>query len=187
MNSSSSQITDNGSRPKSAKPPTERTLVFVSFTVDLENDDQDPDFGLKLPYRVNLATRLTEEEIQNLDSETACILACLHETQYYWKDQRYFRAHGLSHFRGTEPTVGFINRVTELKSRSTRVTLIDNDFLQFAVPEDTSPECPYRRVSEQETDDLLAKLPECVKATTLEFAPECPPVPDNLRPHGNFV
>jgi hypothetical protein len=180
-------MTDNGSRPKSSRPPTESTLVFISYTVDLENNDQDIDSELKLPYRVTFATRLTEEQIQNLDHETACTLACLRQTQYYWKDQKYFLEHGLPDFRGTEPTVGFLDRVKELEFGSTNVTMIDDDVLLFTVPTNAPPEYRYRRVSEQETDDLQAKLPECVKATTLEFGPGCPPMPDNMRPQGNFV
>jgi hypothetical protein len=47
-----------------------RTLVFVGYTFDLENTNQDIDHDLSLPYRVNMAARLTEEEIQDRD--------CLH-------------------------------------------------------------------------------------------------------------
>jgi hypothetical protein len=180
-------MTDNGSRPKSSRPLTESTLVFISYTVDLENNDQDIASELKLPYRVTFATRLTEEQIQNLDPETACTLACLRETQYYWKDQKYFFEHGLPDFRGTEPTIGFLDRVKELEFGSTKVTLIDDDVLQFTVPPNAPSECPYRRVLGQETDDLEAKLPDCIKARTLEFGPDCPPIPDNMRRDVDFV
>jgi len=77
--------------------------------------------------------------------------------------------------------------VKELELGSTNVILIDDDALQFAVPEDTLPECAYRRVSEQETDDLQAKLPDYIKARTLEFGPDCPPEPGNMHRDVEFV
>lgn len=139
MNSSSSHLTDDGSRPQ-----TEGAPIYFSFTLDLETADQSSQPDLALPYRVTIATRLTREQIQNLDEETACTLACLRETQYYWKDQRLFLKYGEDGDGKKDPTAGFLERIPDLASKSPNIVLFDDDDMQFTVPEDSLPENTYQ-------------------------------------------
>ena len=184
MDSSSSHLTDVGSRPQTEGPP-----IYFSFTVDLETADQSSQPDLALPYCVTIATRLTQEQIQNLDKETACTLACLRETPYYWKDQRLYLKYGGTGYCGIEPMPGFLDRIRDLASKSPNVVLLNDDDMQFMVPEDSLPEntYQYRRVLGEEIEELETKLTDSITATTLEFGPDRPPMPDILNTPENRV
>ena len=73
----------------SSIPPAGRNWIFDTHTVDAGDNDQDTYPGTALPYQEKIVTRLTEQEILDLDPETARTLACLRETRYYWKDLNY--------------------------------------------------------------------------------------------------
>jgi hypothetical protein len=90
--------------------------IWVVHTVDTDNSEH--------PYNVRMFTTLTAEELCNLGPRTACTLACLGETENYWKDQRDFWEEGDSGWNRLDPTLGFQTRVRQLVQQSDRIQLL---------------------------------------------------------------
>jgi hypothetical protein len=117
VSNTSSALAGRQSNLDPSIPPSERNRIFVTYTVDPRNRHQNTHPDTALPYQVKMVIRLTEQEIQDLDPETACILACLRESQYLWKYQTSFIYYDLPGRLGIEPDSGFVKSVKELLRR----------------------------------------------------------------------
>jgi len=70
---------------------------------------------------MDMVTQLTEDQVQNLDTVAATTVACLGESQYYFKDMSLSKHRGDSLFPDIDPTKAFETRMEELFGKTKQV------------------------------------------------------------------
>jgi hypothetical protein len=152
-------------------PEETDNTIYVASTPDPEGGQ---------PFKMRMVTQLTEDQVQQLDTVAAAVVACLGESQYYFKDMSLSGHRGYSLWPSMDPTEAFKSRMEQLVGMADQVKSVDGLYLDSILVNQYPNERNYREVVlPDEIENLVGRIPPEILSATLEFNPVRPkPPPD---------